>query len=812
MADIRYVNWDGLVYYDSKIKEYVDENIRKCIRMGGYVDFKTLPDPTYETLNFIYKVIDEFNTTSDFVTSDIKCSAGTWVQVIETEDGLYLYDIFNNSSITSSFEDTLTYLTPEMFGAFGDGTTDDTQYLKNAIMESKRLEKDLIGKGTYKISDTLIVDSGEKNIELRSIIFESSDKEKFAIQITRASTGNGVRDLVFKTNSIVSNSGGIQLYNSVDEALDYFTLDIGSIKSFYHALSFDCYDNGIQCCNVNIGGVVAVLKDSSGNPPTGHAINFNIDNTDNISTNGKRWIGEVKFTGGHIYADGIPESKKGVPGSTSFALYGNGYSQAQQCHLTSLRFVNTGFEQSYNGIYLKEAQAISFINCRFEHIHKSITSTTVDDAGNKTIRGGIVLEGYANEIKFEGYSIAYEDIDISGIEANVGIPPQIEFDRIRLGYKYKETSGVPSGSAFVGADHRLKIRPYGRVHDRQYVYFNKDIAIGTQDEPKKLFDCTKFAPREVTLYAGTYVEIDSSYDFFGDCKLIVKKVNETPVSVNELGSVVYTPSIAPVNIYYRLQQTNKLVHIATIEDEGMYRLDNYFASLETSARKNPYSLWKVDRLGDINNYDMGSRVRTDYGNVLFTQQDVVQNSLGKFAQGESLGKLTITDIIRKLLDVVNVTGDDPDEPDTPVTPPEGEIGEIIQEIIEKEAPIYSQDSAGSLVKTAFDYNVWTEAEANVQMNGVNTFYQIVDANNNVIQSGYNESTDYAPATLKVALIDSINEIEVHQYDALSSKWKKVENFVMVKSGTQNIDGYTIWEVPEEYEQLPGSTYRFVIIN
>jgi hypothetical protein len=98
------------------------------------------------------------------------------------------------------------------------------------------------------------------------------------------------------------------------------------------------------------------------------------------------------------------------------------------------------------------------------------------------------------------------------------------------------------------------------------------------------------------------------------------------------------------------------------------------------------------------------------------------------------------------------------------------------------------------------------------MDGISTIYHIEDAAGNVIESGYQEATDYnEEAWLTVALPSEIKKVKVKMYDPDVTDWVDV-NFEVVKADEQTIEGYTIWTVPEEYEIQSGDTYRFVIIE
>lgn len=101
MAELRYVDWDGLVYYDGKIKKHIEDKLENCIKMGGEVSPRDLPSPSMQNLNYIYKLTDEFTADENFEESirGYIYQAGTWVQVTDL-DGVYLYTIFSETSVT----------------------------------------------------------------------------------------------------------------------------------------------------------------------------------------------------------------------------------------------------------------------------------------------------------------------------------------------------------------------------------------------------------------------------------------------------------------------------------------------------------------------------------------------------------------------------------------------------------------------------------------------------------------------------------------------------------------------------------------
>ena len=96
MAEIKYVDWDGLVYYHGKVTELINDKLEEVIKVGGDVTFAELPDPSFQNLNYIYKVTDKFvvpNNGRFDETLGLECPANTVLRVTNVED-TYLYTIF----------------------------------------------------------------------------------------------------------------------------------------------------------------------------------------------------------------------------------------------------------------------------------------------------------------------------------------------------------------------------------------------------------------------------------------------------------------------------------------------------------------------------------------------------------------------------------------------------------------------------------------------------------------------------------------------------------------------------------------------
>ena len=115
MAELKYVDWDGLVYYDGKIKDFIQANAENYLKMGGILPIKDLPDPSRQNLNYIYKITDSFTSDNHFEKPGYVYPAGTWVQCINhEEDERWLYTIFNEETIGSTADLSNYYTKPEI--------------------------------------------------------------------------------------------------------------------------------------------------------------------------------------------------------------------------------------------------------------------------------------------------------------------------------------------------------------------------------------------------------------------------------------------------------------------------------------------------------------------------------------------------------------------------------------------------------------------------------------------------------------------------------------------------------------------------
>ena len=146
----------------------------------------------YVGARYVPKIMGEWNKTLQYealsvvtymgnsYTSKVPVPANS-VEINNTDywvnTGNYNAQIENYRNITeelySKYNKSIDYVTPEQFGAIGDGLHDDTSAIQTAI----NTEKTIVGRGKYLITRPLLLDAKAR----RNYVFD------FAGEIGRAS-------------------------------------------------------------------------------------------------------------------------------------------------------------------------------------------------------------------------------------------------------------------------------------------------------------------------------------------------------------------------------------------------------------------------------------------------------------------------------------------------------------------------------------------------------------------------------------------------------------------------------------------------
>lgn len=104
------------------------------------------------------------------------------------------------------------YVTPEMFGAVGDGVTDDTQAFKNMLASGKDMI--IIPDGNYYISDTLVFPTGKDVTCIGLLVFHNVTT---AVVLGNASINKfNIRSLRISSSSFDETSIGIKIIACIE--------------------------------------------------------------------------------------------------------------------------------------------------------------------------------------------------------------------------------------------------------------------------------------------------------------------------------------------------------------------------------------------------------------------------------------------------------------------------------------------------------------------------------------------------------------------------------------------------------------------
>lgn len=301
MAELRYVDWDGLVYYDGKIKDFIQANAENYLKMGGILPIRDLPDPSRQNLNYIYKITDSFTSDNHFDKPGYVYPAGTWVQCVNhEEDELWLYTIFNEETIGGTADLSNYYTKSEVDALIPDdfATESDIAVLNEAVAGNQESIEELqtsIDSVEAKVDNIVIPEIPKKLSELENdsgYITEADipKPELFVVDynapdFTVALEAYNSGKLLLLTNAAPDTSS-YAVMNYVRDDMITFTKFLMSRSETYGA--FNTYylhnDNSWEVAKeIKLNKVDAIVDDN--NDITGLTIGKNTYEFDNFATN-----------------------------------------------------------------------------------------------------------------------------------------------------------------------------------------------------------------------------------------------------------------------------------------------------------------------------------------------------------------------------------------------------------------------------------------------------------------------------------------------------------------------------------------------
>ena len=182
MAQIAYVDWDGLVYYDGKIKDYVSNNLEDCLKDGGQVLYDQLPSPSRNNVNSVFTIMESFTRTEElFGVNGGTYNAGTAVKITEVSPGQYFYTIFNetrNPSDVETFDDIYAQI-KELKETVDSFNPEGSDYYNKTEINEKFAKTYLELDRQDKRIDKLAEDQSEDHRVLCDLITNGGLKEDF---------------------------------------------------------------------------------------------------------------------------------------------------------------------------------------------------------------------------------------------------------------------------------------------------------------------------------------------------------------------------------------------------------------------------------------------------------------------------------------------------------------------------------------------------------------------------------------------------------------------------------------------------------
>lgn len=445
------------------------------------------------------------------------------------------------------------------------------------------------------------------------------------------------------------------------------------------------------------------------------------------------------------------------------------------------------------------------------------------------------LSNYYNKIETENLiaeaveSIEHPTVDLEGYATEEWVNKQGFLKEHQDLSEYAKKSDIPEAELFVvdfnAPDFAAAVEAYNNGKLLLLVNAAPDangyaVMNYVRDD---LITFTKFLTSRSEVYGAfnTYfLHSDNTWEVSKEVKLnkVEANVSDEPaveLSTVRIGKEVYsipsTEGLASIEYVdtaiagIEIPESEK-VDLTGYATEAWVNEQGYIKSLEGYATEDYVDAQVNEVRGEIPD------INAKADDIPFTTDRVVGKAIGGFVVGESVKGLTVAELFAKLLELSDET----------------ESKGIIETIIAKEIPMYSINEM-TVTEVPFAYYMYTEDEAKEDQN-TSGFYQITDAEGNIIESGYqdiqivNNDAYYLFALPKD--IDFESMVTVKVYDALANDWTNANSSELAtltsdRSYIESIcseepqmyidavdpDKYTLYMI----EEAPnGKHYRFAI--
>lgn len=820
MAEIKkYVDWDGLVYYDGKSKQYIDDKFDSCLKVGGSVAFSDLPSPSANNLNYIFKITDSFVSNEYFEKPGYKYNAGTVVQVTDLER-IYLYTIFHDPDSTDP----------------GHSEVDLSNYYNKN--ETEKLVNDAIGnidipdvsnkadkEHTHRLSD--ITDYQEPDLSDYAKKTDIPDVSSFITSIPdEYVTDTELEAKGYLTeHQDISGKADIDHTHSISDITDYtepeiptnvsaFTNDVGyltehqSLEDYAKKIDIpevptkvsELENDAGYVTNSELDSVAKVFTVTINTPLTYSATSvwefedyhnytgdklllvkiYDTESVANVTkVNDEKYI--IKFLNGNSiskfefnYRDGLNDPGNAGWYSTPVDYYNN--------DLATEQFV----KDSIDAIEIPETDLSNYYN-------KSETETLVNEAVN-----GIVIPDTSNfitmsDVESKGYLTEHQDLSDyakkSEIPTDYLTASDIENKADRSDLNGFATEEWVQNQNYLtehqDISNKADISELNALGDR--VTNISNIVDGKADatHTHSLNEIVDYQAPDLSGYARKS-EIPDVSEF-------IKDIPEEYVTDSELEAKGYLTTHQDLSEYAKRSElptkTSELDNdsgfITSIPSEYITEseLDSKGYLTEHQSLDGKADVNHTHSLSDIFDYqepDLSNLVTTDQltialgskaNDILFTTEMIVGNAIGGFSTGDSVQGMTISELLVKLLGLST-----------------HESSSVIDTIITNELPAYTGLSNGDTTATAYQTLDITATAFDSDGNSIVGFY----TNEEKTAAGYQlelaEQDDGVSATVWIPADATV--IAVYQWSTLGNTWSKsdLNNFKEDGTVTQTVNG------------------------
>lgn len=232
-----YVQLSPFRYWCQKVLPLVyDDSLSYYELLCKVVDYLNKAMEDIETLHGdVNSLLEAYKELQDYVNNYFSSLD------VQEEINNKLDELVNSGRLNVLLNTFIPYVTPEMFGAKGDGITDDTVALNNMLNEIKNSFYKVIGKGRYLITQSLTF-TGNFCVELNELIFNNTtdscvilDNVKRSKLLIKSISGNGFTPIDIK--GVYNHQAGVVLKNS-----SYNDICINNITNML--CGFILYSNG----------------------------------------------------------------------------------------------------------------------------------------------------------------------------------------------------------------------------------------------------------------------------------------------------------------------------------------------------------------------------------------------------------------------------------------------------------------------------------------------------------------------------------------------------------------------------------------